>query len=393
MTRREVYLDNENTTQVAKEVIEAMLPYFSEHGYGHPAIVHTRGREALEALESSREIIARSIGAEPEEIVFTSGGTECNNLALKGVAYANRARGNHILTTKIEHPSVLTPLEDLAEEGFKIDHLSVDHEGFIDLNELREKITEKTILVSIMYVNHEIGTIEPIREVAEILSEFDHKIYLHTDAVEAYTKVPIDVRKLNVDLLSLSSHKIHGPKGVGALYVRRGVKIKPIIRGAISTMALRPGIENIPAIVGFSKAVELAFERFDENVAKMRRLRDKLLKGILDNIPHVLVNGPMGDKRSPANINTSFLYVEGESVTLMLDSYGVYATSSSACTTRELEPSHVLLAIGRKHEEAHGSVMFTLSRYNTEEEIDYVLEVLPSVVEKLRQMSPWKPSG
>lgn len=389
-----VYLDNENTTFTPMEVIEAMLPYFNEKGYGHPAILHEPGREALDALERSKEVIARSVNANPDEIIFTSGGTESNNLAVKGILYAYRSRGNHVITTKIEHQSIRALfMYDLEKEGFKVDYLDVDSEGFINVDQLRKLISDKTVLVTINYVNHEIGTIEPIKEVSEVLSGLNHKVFLHTNAINAYTRVPIDVEKLNLDLVSLSSHKIHGPKGVGALYVRDGVKLKPLIRGAISTQHLRPGIENIPGIVGFAKAVELAFERFDDYVAYIRRLRDKLMNGILNNIPYTLLNGPRGDRRAPHNLNVSFLYAEGEAIALALSMEGIYVSTGSACATRELAPSHVLVAIGRKHEEAHGSIQFSISRYNTDDEIDYVLDVLPNVVKKLRDMSPWKPEA
>ncbi len=387
----EVYLDNGNTTIVPREVVEAMTPFFNEKGYGHPAMIHKPGREALEALEKSREIIGRSINASPEEIVFTSGGTEANNMALKGVAHANKHRGKHIVASKIEHESVLRVLEQLKTEGFKVSYLDVDGEGFVDPNQLEEKITADTILVSVMYVNHEIGTIEPIKEISDVLKSFNHKIYLHTDAAAAYTKVPIDVEKTGIDLLTLSSHKVHGPKGVGALFIRENVEFSPLFQGAISNTFRRPGLENIPGIVGFSKAVELAFEGFEEKTSYMRRLRDKLINGLM-SIPYTLLNGPKGHLRSPGNVNVSFLFVEAESIVVMLDSMNIYVSSGSACATRTMEASPTLLAIGRSLEETHGSIMFGLSRYNKEEEINFVLEKISQVVEKLREISPVKPS-
>jgi len=283
--------------------------------------------------------------------------------------------------------------EELAKRGFKIDYLEVDREGFINMEQLENLLTDETILVSIMHVNHEIGTIEPIKEVGKLLKEKKQKIYFHVDAQSSYTKIPIDVQDFNIDLLTLSSHKIHGPKGVGALYIRQGTKIEPVLKGYISVHRLRPGTENIPGIVGFAKAAEIAFANFEKHVSHMRSLRDKLIKGIEDNIPEVVLHGPRGDKRSPSNVNFSFKYIEGESITLYLDMYGICVSTGSACASRKLEPSHVLTAIGVPPEIAHGSIMFSLSRYNTEEEIDYVLDVLPKVIEKLRSISPLTPES
>lgn len=390
--KRIIYLDNERTTIVAKEVIEAMLPYMNEY-YGHPASLHTLGQQAYEAIEQSAETIAETINAKSDEIVFTSCGTEANDFAIRGIAYANRNRGNHIITTKIEHPSIMRITEELAKQGFKIDYLEVDKEGFIDIGQLENLLTDETILVSVMHINHEIGTIEPIKEVGKLLRERKRKIYFHVDAQSSYTKIPIDVQDFNIDLLTLSSHKIHGPKGVGALYIRQGTKIEPILKGYISVQRLRPGTENVPGIVGFAKAAEIAFAGLEKFVSHMRTLRDKLIKGIEDNIPEVLLHGPRGDKRSPSNVNFSFKYIEGESITLHLNMYGICVSTGSACASRKLEPSHVLTAIGVPPEIAHGSIMFSLSRYNTEEEIDYVLDVLPKVIGKLRSISPLTPES
>jgi len=387
-----VYLDNGTTTQVAKEVLDAMLPYFTEK-FGHPIFVYSLGQEAADAVEKAQKIISKTINAKQGEIIFTSGATEANDLAIRGIAYANRKSGNHIITTKIENPSVLRVCEELEKEGFKVDYLDVDPQGFINLDQLQNSINEKTILVSAMHVNDEIGTIEPIEEVGEILRERKHKIYFHVNAAASYARVPIDVERMNIDAMSISAHKIHGPKGVGALYLRENTPIEPIAYGYISLFTLKPGTENVPAIVGFGKAAELAFDGFEKNVEHMRKLGDKLMAGIEAKVQHVVLHGPRGDKRSPANVNYSFKYVEGESVLLHLDLNGVSVATGSACSTRKLEPSHVLTAIGVKPEIAHGAIRFTLSRYNTSEEIDYVLGVLPKVIENLRKISPVKPGA
>ena len=385
-----VYLDNGSTTRVAKEVLEAMLPYFVEE-IGHPIFIYSLGQAAADAVERSQKIIAKTLNANQEEIVFTSGATESNDIAIRGTAYANKKSGNHIITTKVENPSVLRTCERLEKEGFKVDYLNVDPQGFVNVEQLEEKINENTILVSVAHVNDEIGTIEPIEEIGKILDEQKHKIYFHVNAAASYARVPLDVKRMRIDLLSISAHKIHGPKGVGALYVREGTKIEPINYGYISLFPLRPGTENVPGIVGFAKAAELAFDDFDVQVEKMRKLRDRLMVGIEERIPHVVLHGPRGEKRSPANVNYSFKYVEGESVVLHLDLNGISAATGSACSTRKLEPSHVLTAIGVRPEIAHGAIRFTLSRYNTEQEIDYVLEVLPKVIDGLRKISPIKP--
>ncbi|KUO42949.1 MAG: cysteine desulfurase NifS [Hadesarchaea archaeon YNP_N21] len=385
-----VYLDNGSTTRVANEVLEAMLPYFVEE-IGHPIFIYSLGQAAADAVERSQKIIAKTLNANQEEIVFTSGATESNDIAIRGTAYANKKSGNHIITTKVENPSVLRTCERLEKEGFKVDYLNVDPQGFVNVEQLEEKINENTILVSVAHVNDEIGTIEPIEEIGKILDEQKHKIYFHVNAAASYARVPLDVKRMRIDLLSISAHKIHGPKGVGALYVREGTKIEPINYGYISLFPLRPGTENVPGIVGFAKAAELAFDDFDVQVEKMRKLRDRLMVGIEERIPHVVLHGPRGEKRSPANVNYSFKYVEGESVVLHLDLNGISAATGSACSTRKLEPSHVLTAIGVRPEIAHGAIRFTLSRYNTEQEIDYVLEVLPKVIDGLRKISPIKP--
>ncbi|RLF22475.1 MAG: cysteine desulfurase [Thermoprotei archaeon] len=389
---REVYFDHENSGWVPPEVVEAMLPFFNIRGYGHPAITNLPGWEAYEVVETTRELVMKVISArQGDDVVFTHSGTEANNLAIMGTALANKKRGTKIVISSIEHPSVIYPAQELEELGFRVVMVPVDGEGFIDPEILNAMVDKETILVSTQMVNHEIGTIQELRELVKAAKDANPEVIFHTDAIDALGRIPIDVSKLGVDLLSLSSHKIHGPKGVGALYVREGVKLKPIIHGALSTQKLWPGVENVPALAGFRKAIELAFENFEANVAHMRQLRDKLLNGILERVDDVLVNGPIGDRRAPDNVNVSFLYIEGESLTVELSLRGVYVSSGSACTSRILEPSHVLLAIGRKHEEAHGSIMFRISRYHKEEDIDYALSQIPEAVERLRALSPIAP--
>lgn len=383
------YLDNGTTTPVAKEVVEAMLPYFTER-FGHPTFLYSFGQEAADAVDRSQKSIARTINAKPGEILFTSSATEANDIALRGVVYANRERGNHIITTNIENPSILRTCERLEKEGFKIDYLPVDGEGFVDVSKLEEKLNDKTILVSVANVNDEIGTIEPVEEIGKLLRDQKEKIYFHVNAAAGYARVPVDVERIGADLVSLSAHKIHGPKGVGALYIREGTPVEPVSYGYISLFKLKPGTENIPGIVGFAKAAELAFDGFERHTNHMQKLRDKLISGF-ERVPYSVINGPRGDKRSPANVSFSFKGLEGESMLMHLDLNGISVATGSACSTTKLEPSHVLTAIGVKPEVAHGTIRFTLSRYNTEEEIDYTLEVVPRVVEQLRRISPVKP--
>lgn len=384
-----VYLDNGTTTPVAREVVDAMLPYFTEK-FGHPVFLYSLGQEAADVVERSQRIIARTINASPEEVVFTSGATQANDIAIRGVAYANRAKGKHIITTKVENPSVLRVCERLEKEGFKVDYLPVDGEGFVNPAELEKRLTEETILVSVANVNDEIGTIEPVEEIGEILRERRERIYFHVNAAAGYGRVKIDVKRMGADLLSLSAHKIHGPKGVGALYVAEGTSIEPVYYGYISMFKLKPGTENIPGIVGFGRAAELMAENFERDVSHMSRLRDELISGF-ERIPYSIINGPRGDRRSPANVSCSFKGIEGESMTLHLDLHGISVATGSACSTTKLEPSHVLTAIGLKPAIAHGAIRFTLSRYNTEEEINYTLSVVPRVVEQLRRISPVRP--
>ncbi|MBA7504211.1 Cysteine desulfurase IscS [subsurface metagenome] len=383
------YLDNGTTTPVAKEVVEAMLPYFTER-FGHPTFLYSFGQEAADAVDRSQKSIARTINAKPGEILFTSSATEANDIALRGVAYANHERGNHIITTNIENPSILRTCERLEKEGFKIDYLPVDGEGFVDVSKLEEKLNDKTILVSVANVNDEIGTIEPVEEIGKLLRDQKEKIYFHVNAAAGYARVPVDAERIGADLVSLSAHKIHGPKGVGALYIREGTPVEPVSYGYVSLFKLKPGTENIPGIVGFAKAAELAFDGFERHTNHMQKLRDKLISGF-ERVPYSVINGPRGDKRSPANVSFSFKGLEGESMLMHLDLNGISVATGSACSTTKLEPSHVLTAIGVKPEVAHGTIRFTLSRYNTEEEIDYTLEVVPRVVEQLRRISPVKP--
>jgi len=379
---RIIYLDNGATTKLDPEVLSAMLPYFSEK-YGNAASLHAKGIEAKDALENARKAIAKSINADAEEIIFTSGGTESNNFALKGIAFANKEIGNHIITTKIEHKCILESCEWLEKQGFKITYLNVDKEGFINLEELEKAITPKTILVSIMQGNNEIGTINDIFAIGKICQKYN--VPFHTDACQSYTKTELDVKKMNLSLVTINAHKIHGPKGVGALFIKKGTKIKKWQHGGPHEFDFRAGTENVAGIVGFAKAVELAQK--EKHKAYMTKLRDKLIAGTLE-IPDVILNGPKGDKRLCNNANFSFKGIEGEAIGGYLDSYGICSSTGSACSSIRLEPSHVLKAIGRTHEEANGSLRLTLSRFNSEEEIDFVLEKLPIVVNKLRAISP-----
>ncbi|MFH0979131.1 MAG: cysteine desulfurase NifS [Candidatus Woesearchaeota archaeon] len=374
-----VYLDNGATTKTDHEVVKAMMPYFTEV-YGNASSLHSIGEEASKALQNVRKTIAQKINAMPEEIIFTSGGTESDNLAIKGVAYANKEKGRHIITTKIEHHAVLYTCKQLEREGFEVTYLNVDAEGFVDLKELEKNIKEGTILVSIMYANNEIGTIEPIEEIGKICKK--HKIIFHTDAVQSFCKVPIDVKKMNIDLLSASSHKIHGPKGIGMLYVRKGTQIQRMADGGEQEFRLRAGTENIAGAVGFAKAVELANEA---DCQRMAKLRDKLINGLLA-IENTKLNGPR--ERLCNNANISFNFIEGEGLLYMLNDMGIEVSTGSACSSKSLAPSHVLLAIGLRHEVAHGSIRFTLSKYTTEQEIDYTIEKVKEAVTKLRRISP-----
>ncbi len=379
---KEIYLDNAATTKLDPKVLKAILPFFTEK-YGNASSTHTKGREAKQALEKARKTIAKSIGAKPEEVVFTSGGTESNNFTLKSIAFNNKHKGNHIITTKIEHECVLRSCKWLEKQGFKITYLGVDKEGFVIPEELEKAITPKTIIVSIIHGNNEIGTIQDLKPLGEICKK--HNVYFHTDACQSYTKTEINVKKQPVDLITLNAHKIHGPKGVGALYIRKGVNISAWQHGGGHEQNLRSGTENIHGIVGFAQAVKLALN--NKHIKHMTRLRDKLIKEVL-KIPETTLNGPKGDKKLCNNTNFAFKRIEGEAIGGYLDLKGIASSTGSACSAKTLEPSHVLQAIGMSKADANGSLRLSLSRFTTEQEIDYVLKVLPGIVKKLRLISP-----
>jgi len=381
---KKIYLDNAATTLTDARVLEAMLPFFSRM-YGNPSSLHAFGQEAKRAIEEARYIVAQFIGAGQEEIIFTSGGTESNNSAIKGVAYARRDKGNHIITSKIEHHAVLETCHFLEIQGFEVTYIPVDEFGLVDPADVKKAITGKTILISIMQTNNEIGTIEPIAEIGKIARE--KGIYFHTDAVQTLCHIQINVSELNVELLSASGHKLYGPKGVGLLYVKKGVRMLPFMHGGDQEQGRRASTHNVPGIVGFGKAVELAKEEMAKEIEQLTLLRDKLIKGILDKIEYALLNGHPAE-RLPNNVNVSISYVEGESMLLNLDMEGIACSTGSACTSSSLEPSHVLAAIGLSHELAHGSLRFSLGRLTSDDDIDYCLTRLSDIVRKLRAMSP-----
>nr|MQY78921.1 cysteine desulfurase NifS [Bacteroidota bacterium] len=347
-----IFLDYASTTPTDPEVVEAMLPYYSER-FGNPSSIYSLGQEAKSAIENAREKIASLLGAKREEIIFTSGGTESNNFALKGIVYANENKGNHIITSVIEHHAIIAPCKFLEKRGFDVTYLPVDKYGLINPDDVRKAITNKTILISIAHSNNEVGTIEPIEKIGKIAQEYD--IYFHTDAVQSFGHIPVDVNDLNVNLLSISAHKLYGPKGVGALYVRKGTKLTSFLHGGDQERRRRASTENVPAIVGFGKAVEIARDRMNEEAKQLEALRDKLIKGIFEKIDHVRLNGHPA-QRLPNNVNVAFEFVEGESMLLNLDMEGIAASTGSACSSASLEPSHVLLALGLPHEIAHGSL-------------------------------------
>ncbi|WP_032121851.1 cysteine desulfurase NifS [Clostridium amazonitimonense] len=379
-----VYMDYAATTYTKPEVLEEMIPYFTEH-YGNPSSVYSISRDTRKAIDLSRDRVSKAINCERNEIFFTGSGTEADNWAVKGVAFANFTKGNHIITSKVEHHAVLHACEYLEKHGFEVTYLDVDEEGFINLEELKNAITDKTILVSIMFANNEIGTIQPIKEIGQICR--DKKVIFHTDAVQAVGHIPVDVKEMNIDILSLAAHKFYGPKGVGALYIRRGIKIDNLIHGGAQERAKRAGTENVAGIVGLGKALEIAVDKMEENNATLIELRDKLINGLME-IPHTRLNGPKGDKRLPGNVNVCFRFIEGEGILLSLDDANICASSGSACTSGALDPSHVLLAIGLNHERAHGSLRLSIGDGNSEGEMDYVLNVLPGIIDRLRNMSP-----
>lgn len=382
---QKVYLDNAATTKVRNEVVEAMLPYFTEY-FGNPSSLHLFAREAGKGLDTARAQVAKALNAKPEEIIFTGGGSESDNMVLRGIPEAYKKKGKHVITSAVEHHAVLHTLEAMEREGrVEVTYLPVDEYGMVTAEQVEKAIRPDTVLVSIMFANNEVGTIMPIEQIGETCKKYG--VLFHTDAVQAVGHVPVDVEKMHIDLLSLSGHKFHGPKGVGALYVRKGVRIPALILGGAQERRKRAGTENVPGIVGMGKAIELATAELEDNAAKMKVLRDRLIFGIPARIPDVKLNGHPTE-RLPNNVNFSIRFIEGESILLMLDLNGIAASSGSACTSGSLDPSHVLLAMGLPHEVAHGSLRLTLSEFTTPEEIDYVLDTLPPIVEKLRAMSP-----
>lgn len=385
---RRIYLDYAATTPTHPLVLKAMLPWFTD-GFGNPSSIHSFGQEAKGAIEEAREKVAQLIGARSNEIVFTGSGTEADNFAIKGVAYAKEHEGKHIITTAIEHHAVIETCKFLEKRGFKVTYLSVDRDGLVDLGEVKKAITDETILISVMHANNEIGTIEPIQEIARITK--DREICFHTDAVQTVGHLPVDVDELKVDLVSISAHKFCGPKGVGALYIRKGTKIVPFMHGGEQEHGRRASTQNVPGIVGFGKACQLAQQEMGQEKERLETLRDKLINGILNRIDHVHLNGHP-TQRLPNNVNISLEFVEGESILLNLDLVGIAASTGSACSSSVLEASHVLLALGLPHESAHSSLRLSLGQETTEKDVDYVLEKLPQIVNKLRAMSPlYKP--
>lgn len=379
-----IYMDNAATTRTSKEVVESMIPYLTEY-YGNASALYSFAQDAKMGLENARKQVAKVIGAKSEEIYFTAGGSEADNWAIKATAEFLKAKGNHIITSKIEHHAVLHTCEYLEQRGYEVTYLDVDEYGMISLDELKAAIRPTTILISIMFANNEIGTIEPIKEIGAIAKE--HHIYFHTDAVQAFGQVPINVEELNIDMLSASAHKLHGPKGVGMLYIRKGIKIRSFVHGGAQERKRRAGTENIPGIVGFGKACELALENMEEKSKQEISLRNHMIQRILTEIPHARLNGHP-EKRLPNNVNVCFRFIEGESLLLMLDQHRICGSSGSACTSGSLDPSHVLLAIGLPHEIAHGSLRLSFSEETTLKEVDEVVDQLVVIVDKIRSMSP-----
>ncbi|MDD4599785.1 Cysteine desulfurase IscS [bioreactor metagenome] len=386
---KRIYFDHSATTPVDNEVAALMMEYMTEK-FGNPSSIHSFGREVKKSVDEARQQLASLLNANSNEIFFTSGGTEADNLALKGLAFANRKKGNHIITTCIEHHAILHTCDYLEKNGFTVTYLPVDENAMVRLEDVKKAITDKTILISVMFANNEVGTIQPIKEIGQLARE--KGIYFHTDAVQAVGNYPIDVKEYNIDLLTLSAHKFHGPKGIGALYIRRGVRIDAVQHGGGQERSLRAGTENVPGIVGLGKAAEIAQQDMTKKIARISTLRDKLIKGLMEKVPDIKLNGHP-TQRMPGSVNFSFLYVEGESLLLNLDLKGIAASSGSACTSGSLDPSHVLLAMGLTHEVAHGSLRLTLGRGNTEEDVEYCLTVLPEIVGRLRSMSPLSASS
>ncbi len=384
MSQHTYYFDNAATTKISKEVIDSMQPYLNEI-YGNASSIYSIGRETKKAIEVAREKVAKAINADSNEIYFSGSGTEADNWAIKGIAFANQHKGKHIITTNIEHHAVLHTCQYLEKFGFETTYVPVKENGIVDVNDIKGATREDTILISVMLANNEIGTIQPIKEIGELAKE--KNIYFHTDAVQTIGNIPVDVKELNVDLLSLSAHKFHGPKGVGVLYIRDGVNIDNLLHGGGQEKRRRASTENIAGIVGLGTAIEIATKDIPKKAEYLKTLREKTINGLTENIPEIIVNGDR-EKRLPGNVNVCFKYIEGESILLHLDQYGICASSGSACTSGSLEPSHVLLAIGLPHEIAHGSLRLSFSEENTEEEVDYLLEKLPPIIKNLRNMSP-----
>ncbi|NMM65586.1 cysteine desulfurase NifS [Clostridium sp. P21] len=382
---KNVYMDYSATTYTKPEVLKEMLPYFTEY-FGNPSSLYSMSDAPRKAIDKARERVAKALNASKDEIFFTAGGSESDNWILKGIAFANKNKGNHIITTKIEHHAILHTCKFLEKNGFDVTYLPVDEYGLISIEDLKKAITDKTILVSVMFANNEVGSIQPIEKIGKVCKE--HNIYFHTDSVQAVGHVKIDVQAMNITALSLAGHKFYGPKGAGALYLKKGTKIENLIHGGGQEKGKRATTENVPGIVGLGKAIELAVEELEPESKRLTKLRDKLLNGLVEKVPYVKVNGPIGEKRMPGNVNVSFIGIEGETLLLDLDDAGIFASTGSACASGSLDPSHVLLALGLKHEVAHGSLRLSLGAGTTEEQVDYALEVIPKVVERRREMSP-----
>lgn len=385
MEKKRIYMDYAATTPIKKEVVDAMMPYLTEH-FGNPSSVHGFGRDVKKAIDESRMTIAKAINAAPEDIFFTGGGSESDNMAIKGIAFAYKDKGNHIITSKIEHHAVLHTCEYLEKHhGFEVTYLDVDKDGIVSLDELNAAISDKTILITIMQANNEIGTVQPVKEIAQLARE--KGVFFHTDAVQALGNIEIDVKDMGVDLMSFTAHKIYGPKGIGALYMRKGIKLHPLIHGGSQERKKRAGTENVAGIVAFAKAVELATNDIQGHASRQMQLRDHLIDSVLSRIPHTRLNGHR-QKRLPGNANFCFEFIEGESILLSLDLLGVAASSGSACTSGSLDPSHVLMALGLPHEIAHGSLRLTIGDMTTKEDIDFVVDNLEKIVLRLRELSP-----
>lgn len=382
---KRVYMDNNATTKVDEEVLQAMIPFFTQY-YGNPSSIHRDGQEVRKAVEDARDTVAEILGVEASEVMFTSCATEANNIAVRGVSRAYRHRGNHIITTSIEHDSVLNTFKSMEKEGFDVTYLPVDQYGLVDIETLKKSIKENTILVSIMHANNEIGTIQPVAEIGALLKE--KKIFFHVDGVQSVGKIEVKPKQMNIDILTMSGHKFYGPKGIGAMYIRKGIKIEKIITGGHQERARRPGTENVPGIIGLAAALKKAVANMDEEFKREKELRDYMEKQIKEKIPEIIINGHP-EKRTPGTLSVTIKYVEGESILLNLDLKGVSVSSGSACTSGSLDPSHVILAIGVPIEYAHGTIRFSLGRFNTKEDIDYVLGILPPIIDRVRSMSPF----